>query len=442
MTGRASATTVPSITRAITIGLATARREHRHGGEAAVLLEARRPDSLHLGQPAADPGAEGPRRVALLAERVVEVAGDAGALAPPVTAQIPRLEAWLIMPRTYLGLTDEAPDVLRPPDGRYDILTADDLLNQPPPEPLIEHLIAKRNFVVVYGAPGMAKTFLSIHFALCVATGEDCFGRRTWRGPILYITAEGEAGFQQRVKAWVQAHPDAPELTNAFFITEAVNLLDEKSVNALIDQFSAMKRPPVFIIFDTLARCMVGGDENSAKDVGLAIAAIDRIRKAFEATALVIHHTGKKTNTERGSSALRGGADSMFQLKRIDGVLTLLNTKQKHGRKQKDLELILETIELGEIDESCVIECDVIDAFTNNEQKVLTILDRHREGLTFSEIETKTKLVGHSVGRPLKSLYEASFVRRPTATRGGRYRLTDLAIRTLSQRNSSASAAK
>jgi RecA-family ATPase len=335
------------------------------------------------------------------------------------------------MPRTYLDETDEYPTPDPAPKGEFKFLVREDLLNQPPPQYLIEHLIAKRNFIVLYGAPGIAKSFLALHWHLCIATGIDCFGRRVRRGPSLYISAEGEEGFQERVRAWERAYPEAEDLLGDYYINEPVELLKTDKVEALIEQLEAMVHPPVFIIFDTLARCMVGGDENSARDVGLAVAAIDKIRKSVGATALVLHHSGKKAASERGSSALRGGADSMFRLFKAEGILTLANTKQKHGRKQKDLELSLRVIELGEIDDSVVIDCDVIANFTENEQKILTLLHQHRHGLAFSEIEAKTKLKPSPISRALKTLVEAVFITRPKAQRGGLYRITDLAARTL-----------
>ena len=35
-----------------------------------------------------------------------------------------------------------------------------------------------------------------------------------------------------------------------------------------------------FVVFDTLARCMVGGDENTAKDCGLVVDVLNRLRNA------------------------------------------------------------------------------------------------------------------------------------------------------------------
>jgi hypothetical protein len=83
------------------------------------------------------------------------------------------------------------------------------------------------------------------------------------------------------------------------------------------------------IVLDTLARCIPGADENSAQDVGRAVAAIDRIRAATGATVLLIHHTGKNGDSERGSSALRGAADTMLAVSNDDGLIRVECAKQK-----------------------------------------------------------------------------------------------------------------
>jgi hypothetical protein len=66
---------------------------------------------------------------------------------------------------------------------------------------------------------------------------------------------------------------------------------------------------PGVIVIDTLHR-FLSGDENSAQDAGKMIHACDRLRDEFNATILLVHHTGKATTeTSRGSGAWRGAMD-------------------------------------------------------------------------------------------------------------------------------------
>jgi len=81
---------------------------------------------------------------------------------------------------------------------------------------------------------------------------------------------------------------------------------------------------------DTFARCMVGGDENSAKDVGVAVENAERLRRASGGCVLLVHHSGKDVAAgARGSSALRAAVATEIECSHLDGVTTLKQTKQK-----------------------------------------------------------------------------------------------------------------
>src|SRR3712207_1817312 len=72
---------------------------------------------------------------------------------------------------------------------------------------------------------------------------------------------------------------------------------------------------PDLIVVDTLARCMRGGDENNARDMGQAVEGLEFLKRTLGAAVLVIHHTTKGRDTERGSRAVRGtrGCDAVLQ---------------------------------------------------------------------------------------------------------------------------------
>src|SRR5262249_2759141 len=68
--------------------------------------------------------------------------------------------------------------------------------------------------------------------------------------------------------------------------------------------------PVVWIIIDTLNRALAGGDENSSKDMGAAIAAIDRIQRATNAHVSLIHHVPvDRTDRMRGHGSVLGAVD-------------------------------------------------------------------------------------------------------------------------------------
>jgi hypothetical protein len=236
---------------------------------------------------------------------------------------------------------------VRPRRRRYNFR---ELLELPEPTWLIRGVLPEQALAVLYGAPGSAKTFLSIDWALHVATGRQWLGHDVRRAGVAYVVAEGVGGWPKRVRAWGEENGTVADSAFAA-LSPGVNLLDPADNAALRDELRALPEPPALVIVDTLARCLIGGDENSARDVGQAIAALDALRADFGATVLIIHHTAKGEEAEeRGSSALRGAADSMHKLTWDEDRLVLSCQKQKDSAEGPDLDLDLEPRE-----HSCLI---------------------------------------------------------------------------------------
>src|SRR5262249_306358 len=84
----------------------------------------------------------------------------------------------------------------------------------------------------------------------------------------------------------------------------------DKFIQAVRDE----GRRPAVVVVDTLARSFVGGEENSANDMGRLVAAADQIMRAFDCTVILVHHVTKNTGQTRGSSALPGAADTIFSV--------------------------------------------------------------------------------------------------------------------------------
>jgi hypothetical protein len=181
----------------------------------------------------------------------------------------------------------------------------------PPLTPLVDGVAFLPGESVIFSPPKTGKTFVALDLALSVATGVDFMGRPVKQAKVLYIVAEGVGGLGVRVAAWCRHH-DRDDIDGVAFLTTPVNLLDEEHVAALLE--IAAELGAELVVIDTLARCIPGADENSAKDVGRAVAALDRIRDAT-GHVLTVHHAGKDAaRGMRGSSALLGGVDTVIEL--------------------------------------------------------------------------------------------------------------------------------
>jgi hypothetical protein len=207
----------------------------------------------------------------------------------------------------------------------YDLLTYQRLLELPDPTFLIDG-IAPDGLSVIFGKPGAYKSFVALDWCLCVATGHDWLGHAVERpGPSIYMSGEGRLGLKARVHAWWLAH-DRPDLSNALFLPEAVNLLDRASVERLSRTLDSIGQRARLLTVDTAARSMVGGDENSARDMGLLIDAVTRTPADSQ---LVVHHTNRNGEHERGSTALEGAADLRVKARREGTSLRVTLTCEK-----------------------------------------------------------------------------------------------------------------
>jgi len=225
------------------------------------------------------------------------------------------------------------------------LLTMVELHALPPVAWLVKGWIPEGGLAVLFGKAGVGKSFLVLDLAFCVALGRAWFGQVCTKGGVLFVAGEGAGMLCQRTSAWCQAHRlDAASVEGFYFRLSPVNLVEEGSVTDFLDSLAGVALR--LIVFDTLARCMPGGDENSARDMGLVIRSLDRIVAVTGAAVLCVHHTGKKSSDERGSSALRGAADTMVSVARAanGGVITVRVDKLKDGAEPKPIRARLVTV--------------------------------------------------------------------------------------------------
>lgn len=169
---------------------------------------------------------------------------------------------------------------------------------------------------MVFGPSGAYKSFYVLGECLSIAQ----------RLPVVYVAAEGSSGLHQRVSAWCK-HTGLPP-GNIHFICQEISLLDIAHTRALITAISPLK--PAFIVFDTLARCIPGGDENTARDMGMAVRHSALIQRELDCAVAWIHHSNRAERGERGSGAMRGAADAMIELvSNGDGIIRLTCSKVK-----------------------------------------------------------------------------------------------------------------
>jgi hypothetical protein len=306
---------------------------------------------------------------------------------------------------------------------RFSVLDANALEALPRPAYLVHDVVVQQTLAVLYAAAGTGKSFVALDLGLAVATGTSWHGHAVVPGAVVYVAAEGGAGLGERLRAWKLMH-QIDVIADGWFVLEALNLLDQADVDEFLAALAAVPVTPVLLIFDTLARCLLGGDENSAKDMGIAVAACDRIGRALNCTVLVVHHTGKSGEIERGSTALRGAADTMLTLAKDGDLVTIVCTKQKNAPEFLPVGLRLVPVDHND---SCVLKDAPARASELAGNKLIalqTLAYFARDGASYTRWLGATKLEERTFLRARKELIDDKYVQKEGEGRRQPYLVT------------------
>lgn len=245
----------------------------------------------------------------------------------------------------------ETASIAQPKAEKFYAIRADEGARQAlqdPAQPLIDGLYYEESMGVLIGKPGGGKTFMCLDKAYHVAKGVPWHGRAVKQGAVVYLAAEAGRMILRRLAA-LEAHYGPLNDTPLFVIPCPADFAhgtgDADAVIALIRNVEQRCGQKVrWLIVDTLSRVVAGGDENSSKDMGAAIATIDRIRHAVKCAALIVHHPGKdEAKGSRGWSGVLGATDSELTISNH----TLNNTKQRDTEEFQPIKFKLKPILLG-----------------------------------------------------------------------------------------------
>jgi hypothetical protein len=253
--------------------------------------------------------------------------------------------------------------------GPLRIYSMTELLKLPPPEWLVENVLPAGGLIGLYGEPGSFKSFIAIDIAMSIATGLSWHGAEVRKGHVIYVAAEGGTGISKRAAAWLQHRRIRPENANISWVIEsmAVNPDSEQMETLLTRVSDEMDVAPELIIVDTLARCF-DGDENTQEDMGRFVAGVDRMRREFDSTVMVVHHTRLGGDRERGNTAFRGAADTMIVIQRNESDVDVVCNKQKDAQEFPTRQLAMKPI----------VECDsvvFVDAQGSKDDILLSVLN-------------------------------------------------------------------
>lgn len=197
---------------------------------------------------------------------------------------------------------------------------------------LCKRVVPADSIGMLFGGSGTFKTYMALDFALHVCHGLPWMGRKTRKGAVIYIAAEGGTGLWSRIQAWHAARNLDWRKADLRVVPVAVDL--GQDAWRIVDAAQAIGVTPSLVVVDTLSQTYAG-EENSANEMAAYLRTLgQRFRALWHCTVLLIHHSGHAaTERPRGSSAIRSNVDFLLGVFRDEKEMlaTLCCIKQKDG---------------------------------------------------------------------------------------------------------------
>lgn len=194
---------------------------------------------------------------------------------------------------------------------------------------LLDEIIPRSSLGSIIGETGAGKSFYTLDIACSIAAGIDFHGRKVKQINILYVVGEGARGYRSRIEVWrIKSQlPAAPE--GLYLTSGAVDLLDKEKLQEISDYCQA--NDIGMAVFDTLHRCF-SGEENSARDIGIALQNIGKFFTEKGVAVILVHHTGHAAGGRgRGSSSVKAAMDWELLVEKCEGGIKITPTKIKDG---------------------------------------------------------------------------------------------------------------
>lgn len=261
-----------------------------------------------------------------------------------------------------------------------EVTEARDLLRMPEPTWLVDGLLPSVGTFQLFGESGRGKSFVVQDLLLSVATGAAWLNSLPVRttGSVLYVAAEGGWDLGKRVRGWMAARDGVVPERFISVIEQGLDLRSRRDVDDIIEL--CRDRGVVMAVFDTWALHMPGGDENSGRDAGAAIASLKRMASKVEALVGTVHHVGHgEQHRARGWSGMRAAWDAEFG---FDGH-TLRHTKNRYGPTHDAIGVRFEDVEGTRVARRVEPVTAALDGFLDGQAKVLEAI-RERPGENWS----------------------------------------------------------
>lgn len=290
---------------------------------------------------------------------------------------------------------------------------------------IVKNLLLAGQVSILCGAPNTGKSAVIAAAASHIAMGRDFAGHKASRAAVLYIAAEDPDGIADRAYPYLRAGVSAASPFHIY--PHPINLCVANDVRSFIEEAAAYQTATacerLFIVIDTLNLCIGDGDENSARDMGIAMGNAQRIARATGAHIMIIHHTaGHDGSRPRGSTAMEGNVDTLLTLQRADenqpeGVVFISQRKQRSVRKGYQIAFKIDAFDAGEDSEGDALTVPMAVPFRPSSSLVAEKRKTAAKPSQFDErCEDVKRVLGDLAKNNPRDWFDAATIRSHTGT--------------------------
>ena len=206
---------------------------------------------------------------------------------------------------------------LGPDEQALGLVVVSEATDWPPRPWLVDGLWPLGGFGFIGGEPKAGKSYLSLDFAIAVATGSQFLGRQLIRhGKVLYFIGEDDRGDTlARLRKLARGRGlTLDDLRARLLVTRNVPSLEDPERRARI-LGSAQNQRPTLVVFDSFTRFFTAADENSVLEMKVIAQFLrEDLSRGCDTAVCVNHHIGKSSTGLRGTSDLAAQSEVTFLL--------------------------------------------------------------------------------------------------------------------------------
>jgi len=287
------------------------------------------------------------------------------------------------------------------------------------PESIVgDGVVTENSFFLLYGRPGLGKTWLMLQLAISVALGKDWLGLPTRKSRVGIIEMEMHTYYlKERLEALLLHFPNEDDRREAL---KNIDIICRPNYSGIIDLSQDSTRNGItswirdrgieLALMDALSRLHYAR-ETDAQEMGKVLGNIEQIRDETRVGIGSLHHEpkgpseGKKELSDidaaRGSSRLQSDPHTMMRLKVVRQRLCLVFPKMNLGPEVEPI--WLEKMDTGGV-KLCEAPADMVAVAEQNRERIRFHLEKCDYNTTIDALAEAVSMSTRTVRRHLKAM--------------------------------------